>query len=577
VSNPSELLPQPRAAIAGDRARSLPFWFLSAAIIIYLSILFFGLRRGYEHLHAVLLLLQYLLILPAIVGCLRRRQDQDKVQAATELPRINLYAVIVCFAALVIPLSWFSARGLMHSDESGYSFQARIYRSGRLMADPLIGATSNVAREIPRELVYTGHVLRPYGWFPKFPPGWPLVLTLGYLISARCLLNPIFGVMQLMVIAALGWRCFSRESGVIAAFMAALSSFYLVNSVGMMSHAFCAILAATATLCLFAGLETANLWYYAGMFACLAATLQVRPYTGFVVTLVLTVAALWFNRKNQHTLVRVFAIGVFFGALSIAGVLVYNHLYSGSWLLSPYAMAHDSSLPPELSFSPGGMLRSIRRHALHTSEENLIGIFSFAYLLAGYALWRETTRHKEVWILASIYVALVLAYLAHTNDSGEVFFGERFHFEGFFALALVAARGLQLLVERWRTQRWALVWTMLLLGIMQLAQQAAAVNAIARRGEPYRKVREAIAASGFSGLVLLHDSPEFVAEHFNLNEADWRHAPRIYLLDAEPERRAEWACRYGVPAYAVVSYDELTRSAILLEGKANCTAVTDQQ
>src|SRR5208283_5332841 len=197
-------------------------------------------------------------ILPAALSCLR--SQKDKLQPVASIPRVNMWAVAICFAVLGIPLSWFSARGLLHSDESGYSFQARIYRSGHLMAEPLICVSSGVSRRTPAELAYTGHVLRPYGWFPKFPPGWPLVLTLGYLVSARWLLNPIFGVMQLAVIAALGSRCFARE--------------------------------------------TASLWYYAGMFACLAATLQVRPYTGFVVTVVLTVAALWFNRRNQHVLVR---------------------------------------------------------------------------------------------------------------------------------------------------------------------------------------------------------------------------------------------------------------------------------
>ena len=574
MSTPSQLLPQPRAAIVSDRARLLSFGFLTASIVLYVGVLLFATLRGYGHSHVVLLLMQYVLILPAALSCLR--SQKDKLQPVASMPRVNMWAVAICFAVLGIPLSWFSARGLLHSDESGYSFQARIYRSGHLMAEPLICVSSGVSRRTPAELAYTGHVLRPYGWFPKFPPGWPIVLMLGYLVSARWLLNPIFGVIQLVVIFALGSRCFSKETGAIAAFMAALSSFYLVNSIGMMSHALCAILAATACLCFFAGLEMGSLWYYAGMFACLAATLQVRPYTGFVVTLVLTAAALWLNRKNRRTLVRVFVIGVLFGTLSIAGVLVYNHLYTGNWLLSPYAIAHDSNLPPELTFNPGAILRSIRIHALHTSEENLIGIFPFAYLLAGYALWRETARRKEVWILASIYVALVLAYTAHANDSGEVFLGERFHFEGFFALLLVAARGLQLLVERWRPPRWALVWTMLLLMIMQLSQQAAAVNAIARRSEPYRRVREAIAASGFSGLVFLHDGPEFVAEHFNLNDADWRHADRIYLLDAEPERRAEWACRYGVPAYAVASYDEQAQRAIFVAGKADCSSGANQ-
>jgi hypothetical protein len=573
---------QPTAAIAKEKQSPASSWFLTASVLLYLSVLLFGTLRAFTHLHVVLLLVQYLLILPAVLGYLRR--PQDGVQSVTSDSIVNLRVVVGCFAVLALPLSWFSARGLMNPDESGYSFQARIYRSGRIMADPLIGASSNV-RETPAELFYANHVLRPNGWFPKFPPGWPLVLSLGYLVSARWLLNPIFGITQLIVIAACGSRCFSKETGLIAALFAALSSFYLVNSIGLMSHALCALLAATACLALFRGLATGSLWYYTGMFACLSATFQVRPYTGFVLTLVLTAAALWLNRTKRPALVRVVAIGMFFGAIALAGVLVYNHIYSGNWFVSPYAMAAGANTPPELSFSPARIWQGIRSYAPQTIEESLIGAFPFAYLLAGYALLRETKHRKEVWILASIYLALVLAYLAHPDGSG-VFFGERFHFEGFFALLLLAARGLGLLLERlntqrlntqrWHTQRRALVWTMILFVAMQVAQQASVAETIARRGEPYRKVREALAASGVSGLVLLHDGPGFVAKHFNLNDADWRHATRIYLVDAEPDRRAQWACRYGFPGWTVVTYDAHSHRATFVNGKADCTRATNE-
>jgi len=573
VSNDFQPQSPPRAPIAPEKPQPVYFWFLSVSVLLYLSVLLFGTLRAYAHLHLVLLLLQYVLILPAVVGYLRHRQNG--LPAGTSLPTVNLRVIGGCFAVLALSVSWFSARGLMNPDESGYSFQARIYRSGRIMAAPLAGATSNV-QETPNELSYTNHVLRPNGWFPKFPPGWPLVLSLGYLVSARWLLTPICGMAQLIVIAACGSRGFSRETGLIAALFAALSSFYLVNSIGMMSHALCALLVATACLALFKGLETGSLWYYAGMFACLSATLQVRPYTGFVLTVVLTVAALWLNRRSRPALVRLLAIGIPFGVIAFACVLLDNHVYTGNWFVSPYALAVGANSPPELSFSPARIWQGIQQYASQTVEESLIGAFPFAYLLAGYTLLRETTRSKEVWILASAYLALVLAYLAHPDGSG-VFFGERFHFEGFFAVQLLAARGLELLVQRWCAPRRALVWSMLLFAAIQVTQQAAAVKSVVRIGEPYRKVTDALAASGISGLVLLHDGPGFVAKHLNLNEADWRHAPRIYLVDAEPGRRAEWACRFGVPNWTVVSYDTQSHRAIFLHGKADCATVPNQQ
>jgi hypothetical protein len=539
-------------------------------VAFYLFVLALGSSRRFGHLDIILALLQYGPILFLLLWYLSTQKD-DRAETIG-LPRLNLTAVMVCFASLAIPLSWFATRGLVNPDESGYSFQARIYRSGRLMADPLIGATAKV-QETPAELFYANHILRPFGWFPKFPPGWPMVLSLGYLVSARWLPNAIFGTLQLLVMAAIGSRWFSRETGALAAVFAALSPFYLVNSVGMMSHALCAVLAAMACLCLSQALSTGKLRYYAAMFACLAATFQVRPYTGFLLTCVMTGAALWLARRNHQLLIRVLAIGGLFGALAIAGVLIYNHVYTGNWLVSPYAAAAGGNAPPELSLNPASVWHGMARYGPYMLLETLLGGFPFLHLLAGYAVVREKVHRKEVWILAALYIGLVVAYLAHP-DGYAVFFGERFHFESFIALALLAARGTQLLVERWQTRRSGVIFALVVLGALQIGQLAFAIHVVSKQGEPYRKLRAALENSSISGLVFLHDSPGFVAKHFNLNEADWRHASRLYLVDAEDEHRALWACRYGFSQWWVASYDPQAHAAKIDSGHTNCPAVT---
>jgi hypothetical protein len=541
---------------------------LTASVIFYIGLLLLGTMRSYAHLHLALLAAQYGIIFPTLLWFLR---SQCASSGESPLPRIHLGIALLTFAVVAIPLSRFSGQGLLNPDESGYSFQARVYRSGRLMADPLIGASPDVRRTSP-ELFYENHVLSPRGWFAKFPPGWPLMLSLGYGVSAPWLLNPVFGLLQLFAITVIGIRVFSYETGALAVFFGVLSPFFLVNSIGMMSHAFCALLSAMACLALFRALATGTLWYYAGTFACLAAMLEVRPYTGFVLALVLTSAALWLNRWNRTILLRMFSIGILSGLIALASVLLYNHAYTGNLFVSPYAMAAGANMPPELSFRPGRIWQGIRQYAPQTAEESLIGAFPFLYLLAAYAVIREKKRRREVWILAAVYLALVLAYLAHPEGSG-VLFGERFHFEGFFALLLIAGRGSQLLFERWRSPRRAMIWTLILLAALQITQQSAAIAVVVQRIEPYRKVRDAIMASNLTGLVFLHEGPSFVAKHFNLNDPDWRHASRIYLIDAEPQLRDEWARRYGFTSWTVVTYDPKLKRAALLKSTSSCATL----
>lgn len=539
---------------------------LAVFALLYTILLWVGVLHSYHHLHVVLLAFQYFLFLPAILAYLRSNSNGSP-NARVPLPKICV--IVLLFGLVAFPLSWFSTRGLLNPDESGYSFEARIFLSRHLKAAALQGASANVS-DTPAEVLFGNHVLRPDGWFPKFPPGWPAVLTLGYAISARWIVTPILGILSLLVIAAIGRRLFSPDTGLLAVCFAALSSFYLANSIGMMSHALCGLLSAFACWCLFRGLQTGRPWFFCGMFASLGYALQVRPYTAFVLAVVMTSAALWQTRANRSLGLRILAVGCLIGGAALGAVLVYNHLYTGSWFVSPYALAAGVTAPPELSFHAGRILQGIAQYGRQTFEESLYGLFPFTYLLAAYGLFTERERRREVLILAAIYLSLVLAYLAHPEGSG-VFFGERFHFEGIFAVFLLAARGVMLLVERWRLSQTAVARVLILLSILQVSQQAATAVTVGRQGEPYRRIRAATRHAP-AGIVFLHDSPGFVAMHFNLNQADWGHARHVFLVDADPDRRQEWACLFHAQTWTLAEYDPRTHSAVLTTEPVRCQA-----
>lgn len=537
---------------------------LVALVLLYTILLWIGVLHSYHHLHLVLLAFQYLLILPTILAYLRSARNGSSDQRITP-PKLT--AIVLLFALVAFPLSWLSTQGLLNPDESGYSFEARIFSSGHLKAAPLLGATPNV-RDTPRELFFENHVLRPDGWFPKFPPGWPAVLATGYVLSAPWVITPILGILSLLTVAAIGRQLFSAETGALAVCFAVLSSFYLVNSIGIMSHALCGFLSALACFCLFRGLATGRLLFFCGMFAALGFALQVRPYTAFILAVVMTAAALWQTRSNPALCFRIFAAGCLIGGIALGAVLFYNRIYTGNFLISPYAQAAGVTAPPELSFHPAHIWQGIAQYGRQTFEESLIGLFPFTYLLAGYALFTEQERRRETWILAAVYLCLLIAYLAHPVGSG-VFFGERFHFEGIFAVFLLAARGAMLLAQRWRLSRRAAVSVLALLSILQISQQAAAALTVARNGEPYRKIRSATAHAP-AGVVFLRESSDFVAKHLNLNQADWPHAGHVFLVDAQPDRRNEWACKFHASTWTLAEYDPATHSVILTTAQTDC-------
>ena len=187
--------------------------------------------------------LQYLVLLPLILkylGCARGARN-----GKFTLPRAGAFAIAICMSLLALPLASHGSRDLLNPDENGYSFQARIFLQGKLMAEPLPGTASG-GKNMPPEISYENHVLISRGWFTHFPPGWPLLLAAGYLLGAPWVLNPLLGLLLLVLSGAIGRSFFSQQTGVLAAIFVCLCPFFLANSVRMMSHTLCACLIAAA-------------------------------------------------------------------------------------------------------------------------------------------------------------------------------------------------------------------------------------------------------------------------------------------------------------------------------------------
>ena len=310
------------------------------------------------------------------------------------------------------------------------------------------------------------------------------------------------------------------------------------------------------------------------MFALLVLMFHIRPYTAFALTVVFAGVAIWYSRHERRSLVRLLIVAGIFGVITIASVLLYNWLYTGHALISPYAAKVGAEVPPELTLNPRLIFYFLHRNAIHTFVETLFGTFPFLFLLAGYALWQEKKYVREIRTLAALFGSLVLAYLLHTESSASVY-GSRFHFEAFFAIGLMGARGLDLLVERYKVSQYVLLIALALLLAIQTAHLRVASEFLWSRGEPYRKVKSAIASLPASAdLVFLPSSqgmaPDFNPKFLNLNDADWRHAPMVYLIDAEPDRREEWACRFGRTTWFVVGYDAAAGNVWEQGGHAHC-------
>jgi len=112
-------------------------------------------------------------------------------------------------------------------DEAAYLFQAQVFALGRLSVPtpPYPGSYWS-----PFVVDYQG---RRFG---KYPPGYPLLLSLGVRVGAPWAVNALLGSLALWFIARLGRRIYSPTTGLLAAALGLTCPVFLAESSSLLSH-----------------------------------------------------------------------------------------------------------------------------------------------------------------------------------------------------------------------------------------------------------------------------------------------------------------------------------------------------
>jgi Dolichyl-phosphate-mannose-protein mannosyltransferase len=541
---------QSAQANLGRRATVL---FLAVAAYAIALLAFVG---RVQHVYFYLLTAQYALLLPVFLYFVR---PGPRGESTLGLPGIPLRWIVAPFLAMAAITSWYVTPGITVPDESSYRFQGLIFASGRLWADAPPGAGTRIS-EIPPPLYFEHILLVGQKWYSQIPPGWPAVLAPALKLHAEWLMSPVFGALLLAITAATARLIFGDgRTGALAALMMALSPYYLTNSVGIMTHAFCGALIAGAIWLCFEGVRSRRLNRFAGMFFLLSVACLTRYFTGAVMAATLGLVALWCVRRDRNLLLRTALVGMLFAALILAAILVYNHTYTGSYLVSPYSLVVNTRVPfykmPQLSFSPGVIWDNILHDRRWGAQRTLFYTSPFLLLLAGYGVLREHKFTTEVRILALLSICLVAAYQIEIENSAAIN-GERYYFEVFGAVAILAARGLALLAENWRIPVKRVAIALAALAGLQICEHGVAIDGLVSRTAVQRRIRAAAARlTGARRAAFLSEALPFPPKHFFLDGPDWRSADLMFMVDPGPAGRQEWTCRMGRSQWVVFGYD----------------------
>jgi hypothetical protein len=112
-------------------------------------------------------------------------------------------------------------------DEYAYTYQAKIFAEGNVY----------VATPEPKRAFWQPFLIDYEGKrFGKYPPGYPMLLAIGYLLGFPAVINAWLLALTIVVTYRLGREVFNEPTGVIAAFLLASSPITLMHSAGLMSH-----------------------------------------------------------------------------------------------------------------------------------------------------------------------------------------------------------------------------------------------------------------------------------------------------------------------------------------------------
>jgi hypothetical protein len=529
-------------------------------VVAYASLVGIATFRAWPHYELLGIFLRYTVLLPAIVYALRTHGAEWKAHP----PHLAVTLVTICaFFLMAAGIGWRVGEGLVIPDESSYRFQALVFASGEVAAPPLPGSAERPS-DAPRAIRFVHQIESRSGWYSKYPVGWPAVLAFPEAMNLGWLANPVLGALLLVVIGLAAREAFGPATVLPAVAMAALSPYFLANSVGRMPHALSGVLVASASLLCIQGLKTGKLSRFGWMFLLLAATFHVRPLTALVASVILGFGALIATRAERTLCIQIAALAGVAATLAASSFLLYNWRFTGNSFLSPYALYRGTAIPMEISVNAPLLARNLASTWRFASQSTILYSFPFLALLAIYTFWASRPTSPAQWILLALPCALVLAHLVQFEGSASII-GERYWFEGYFAIVILAAEGLTRLLTSWRPPRQAVIAVAISLVATQIVMMAAAAAKLDAISLPRREMRRmAETYRSCNCVVYFADTPEtFYGSHLNLNSPDWPSAGVFYAVDPGPDERAKWAGMLHRRRWVVLKYDDQRSTAVI--------------
>lgn len=302
-------------------------------------------------------------------------------------------------------------------------------------------------------------------WYGYGFLGWPVVLSIGVLIKAPWLVNPVLA--GLTILAAHAWisRLYNSTTAHLSISLMIVSPWFLFTSASMMTHSLSLLLMILALLALERA-ESDKKWKWglaSGL--CLAGLFLTRPLEGVMIGIVLGFRVL--RIPDVPLKVKVITATAVVTILLSSIHLFYNHTLTGSYLTFPMAKYFDVTFYPgaqRLGFGPDvgnvgwdyidplpghgpmDILVNGNQNAFLINFETFGWGFGSLFFVLVFLISRQWNR-SDKFLLTIILV--IVAGNSFYFFSGGPDYGARYWYLMFIPLVVLTIRGAAYLGERW--------------------------------------------------------------------------------------------------------------------------------
>lgn len=352
------------------------------------------------------------------------------IASAASRQTILLLATLLLSFILILLVSFVSLQLFPFSgDEYSYIFQSKILASGKLYSPSPPGS----------EFFELHHVINDGKWYSKYSFGWSLVLSLGELLGMKWLVNPLIGLLTLIILFLFAKLMINGKIALVSVFLTAVSPFFIFNSSSYFPHPVSLLFSVLFLFSYFLAIKKNQAAYALVSGFSLGVVFLIRPVDAFIVGIPVAVHSLLELRNNRKLLKCLIFIAVA-ASVSLFIQIVLNYVLTGSPLKFPYLLYGPYDKP---AFYSGIFALGIKNTISH--------LLSLLVWLPGLLLLIPFARYdKFKFTLLSIFALDVAFYFFYPFSGGDQF-GPRYYYAAIPALAVLGGSAIERLhlVKKW--------------------------------------------------------------------------------------------------------------------------------